>query len=95
MARRQVLCIRKPTYRSNPHQRITHLGGNWGIAFTLMIVTEDEAIRDIQNNINTYHVSVGMRDVNVFISHHNGRPYLRTVTDDTTADNLLSLPTCP
>lgn len=94
MARRQVKCIRKPGTRMNPHQRITHLGGDWGYNGAREVITEDQAIRDIQNHTHTYHVSVGFRDADVFISHHNGNPYLRTVTDDTTVDNLLSLPTC-
>jgi hypothetical protein len=92
---RRVECVNKPTNRSNPHQRITHLGGYWGPYGTRAKVTEDEAIRDIENDWYKYHVVAGGRDVNIFVSSHNGHKYLRTTSDDTTKDNLLSLPECP
>ena len=90
---RQVKCVNKPD-RPSPQQRITHIGGDWGTQGNRIKVTEDNAIRHIEQGIYTYHVKVGSRDVNVYISSHNGRKYLRTVSDDITTDNLLNLPEC-
>lgn len=85
---RQVTCINK-TNRTNPHERIQNIGGTWGK------VSVAEAIVQINNNTFTYHVKVGGYDVKVIVAYHNGNPYLKTVTDTTTTDNLLSLPNCP
>ncbi len=90
---RQIKCINKPL-RQDSHQRITHIGGDWGTYGNRIKITEEEGIRHIEQGIYNYHVKVGNRDVNVFISTHNGRKYLRTTSDDTTVDNLLSLPEC-
>ena len=84
---RQVKCINK-TDRQSRHERIRNLGGDWGI------VSESIAINQIENNIYNYHVRVGTRDVKVIIALHEGRKYLKTETDYTLIDNLLSLKEC-
>lgn len=90
---REVKCINKPD-RESAYQRITHLGGDWGAGGSRIKVTEDDAIKHIESGLYTYHVKTAYRDVNVFVSSNNGRKYLRTTSDDTTKDNLLSLPEC-
>lgn len=89
---RQVTCIKKHD-RQSPYQRITHLGCFWGPRGEKVVITEDEAIDHIQRG-TVYYVKVGMRKVNVFIVHRDGRNYLRTTSDDTVKDNLLSLEEC-
>lgn len=84
---RLVKCINKRD-RQSRHERISHIGGDWGR------ITEDEAIRQIKADPAAYHVRVGTNDVRVIIAKHEGREYLKTESDTTTRDNLLSLPDC-
>jgi uncharacterized protein DUF3892 len=84
---KQVKCINK-TDRPSRHERISHIGGDWGK------ITESEAIRQIKIDTNAYHVNVGGYDVRVIIAVHLGREYLKTQSDSTLVDNLLSLPEC-
>ena len=90
---RQVKCINKSD-RPNRHERITHIGGDWGIGGTRVKITEDQAIRDIELGNYTYHVRVGLYDVKVIVATHLNRKYLKTESDNITVDNLLSLPEC-
>lgn len=89
--RAQVKCINKRNH-SDPHQRIQNIGGytdkQWKIS-------EDEAIRYIDNREWEFFVSVGGRTVDVVVASHLGRRYLKTVADGYSPDNLLSLPECP
>ena len=84
---RQVKCINK-TDRANRHERISHIGGDWGR------ITETEAVRQIKADRSAFHVRVGNNDVRVIIAVHQGREYLKTEADNTIVDNLLSLPEC-
>lgn len=85
---RQVKCINKGD-RFNPHTRITSIGGDeWK-------ETQPNAIRQIQALTHSYWVRVNGNVVNVIVAFHNGNPYLKTESDTTTVDNLLSLPECP
>ena len=58
-------------------------------------LTEDQAIRYIDNKEWEFYVSVNGRTVEVVIASHNGRRYLKTTADGYSPDNLLSLPECP
>ncbi len=95
MARRQVKCIRTK-YAAQPHEYITHIGGDWGYNSARVVITEAEAIKDISTNTHSYFV----RDKNgdeaeVSVVHHpSGKDYLRTQRDLTKADNLSQLPLC-
>jgi Protein of unknown function (DUF3892) len=89
MASLQVTCIRKRGDHYNPHERIEGIGGSgW-------YQTEDSAIADIENRVNSYHVSAGGRTVAVIVAVHSGRKYLKTEADGYSPDNLLALPECP
>jgi hypothetical protein len=90
---RQVKCINKND-RASRHERITHIGGDWGYGGARIKITEAQAITDIENDSYTYHVRVNSFDVSVIIAMHLGRKYLKTASDSTTVDNLLSLPEC-
>jgi hypothetical protein len=88
MASLQVTCIRKRGDHYNPHERIQGIGGSgW-------FQTEDSAISDIENGVNSYYVSVGGRTVALVVATHLGRKYLKTVADGYGPDNLLALPEC-
>jgi hypothetical protein len=95
MARRQVLCIKSLTGASR-HEYITHIGGDWGWNGARIIITEADAIRDIDTYTNSYFVrdSRGDEAEVKIVKHQNGKCYLTTRQDNTPADNLSSLREC-
>ena len=84
---RQVKCINK-TDRTSRYERISHIGADWGK------VAENAAITQIENGIFDYYVQVGLSKAKVIIGTHLGRKYLKTESDTTLIDNLLSLKEC-
>lgn len=87
MADVQVRCINKQP-RMNPHEGITHLGGNgwrW---------TREQVIASIEAKTNTFHTSGlhGRAEIGV-VDGPNGK-YLRTYANGHWNDNLLSLMEC-
>lgn len=92
-SRHEVLCIRK-TDRSNPHERITHIGGRNDDG-TAWKITQEDAIAGIESGQWSFYVSRGGRTVNVVvaISRWNNK-YIKTEADGEQPDNLLSLPEC-
>jgi hypothetical protein len=90
---KQVKCIRKRDHY-NAHERIAAIGGmNWD--GTRWLMTEDEAIRAIERRTEEFYVSVNGTTVEVVVSTHSGRKYLKTAPDGYSPDNLLALPDCP
>ena len=90
-SRHQVSCINKRVH-GDPHERIEYIGGvsdskRWKLS-------ESEAISGIESGKWAFYVSVGGRTVDVIVASHNGRKYLKTVTDGYAPNNLLSLPEC-
>jgi hypothetical protein len=90
MARRKVTCINKRGSHYDPHERISHIG-NFSEGWKL---TEDEAIRAIENYTSSFYTLVNGREAEVVVATHNGRKYLKTTADGYRPDNLLSLPEC-
>lgn len=92
-SRHEVLCINKSD-RTNPHERITHIGGRNGDG-TAWKLTQQDAIAGIDSGKWTFYVSRGGRTVNVIVSTSKyGNKYLKTENDGEQPDNLLSLPEC-
>ncbi len=88
----EIQCINKSN-RSNPHERITHVGGiHEGNRWKL---TEDEAILAIENQRASFYVKQRGLRAEVIVATRSGKKYLKTVADGETPDNLLSLPECP
>jgi hypothetical protein len=90
MARYRVTCIHKRGSHVDPHERIAYIGsdeGNWKLS-------EDEAIRAIENYTSSFYTLVNSREAEVIVATHNGRKYLKTTADGYRPDNLLSLPEC-
>lgn len=84
--RYQITWIRKPSGSHNPHTRIEAVGGpGWSKSATTVI-------NEILQNQNSYFVAVGSREADVEVGIHEGYYYLRTRSDGTPIDNLLSQP---
>jgi Protein of unknown function (DUF3892) len=90
----RVECIRR-TGRSDPHGRISHIGGSNpdGMRWKL---TKEAAIGGLEAGRWSFYVErpVGHR-VDVVVATRLGRKYLKTVADGEGSDNLLALPDCP
>jgi hypothetical protein len=65
-----------------------HDGRRW-------LLDEDTAIREAQLRRYDFYVDMNGRYVEVIVATHNGRKYLKTVTDGYAPNNLLNLPECP
>lgn len=55
---------------------------------------EDAVIEEIENGTGGYFVDVNGKEVKVEVADQEGTKYLRTDADETTENNLLSLPDC-
>lgn len=90
MADVRVTCINKQP-RDNPHEGITHLGGQGGGGWRW---TRQQVVDSINARTNTFYTLVdGNRgDIGVVNGPHG--QYVRTYADGQWNDNLLSLPEC-
>lgn len=92
-SRVEITCINK-TDRTNPHERISHVGGlnpdgkPWKL-------TLNSAITGIEEDKWSFWTQGGGKVANVIIATHNGNKYLKTEADGIQPDNLLKLATCP
>ena len=73
---------------ADPDNRIDSVGGTgW---------QKDEAtvIQDIDSGTESYYTNAAGQRADVVVMRDKGTPYLRTHPDQTTQNNLLSLPSC-
>lgn len=90
----EILCVNK-TDRSNPHERISHVGGVNNDR-TRWRLTQEETIASIETERYAFYVTRGGRTVRVIVAVSRfGHKYLKTEADGEQPDNLLSLPECP
>jgi hypothetical protein len=88
MADATVKCVSKVHHPADPHQGITHLGGDgwrW---------TTAQVIESINLKTNTFHTLVSGRRAEIGVVNAPSGPYLRTYADGVWNDNLLALPVC-
>jgi hypothetical protein len=94
-ARVRIECIRKSD-RTNPHERISAVGGQnqGGSRWRL---SHEEAITGIKNGTYTFYVERPAGHVaNVIVARSaQGYEYLKTANDGEQPNNLLALPECP
>lgn len=87
MADVQVKCINKQS-RNDPHEGITHLGGDgwkW---------TRQQVITSIEEKTNSFFTLVKGNHANVGVVNGPNGKFLRTYADGKWNDNLLALPEC-
>lgn len=87
MADVQVKCINKQP-RNNPHEGITHLGGDgwkW---------TRDMVITSIEAKTNTFFTFVSGKRADIGVINGPNGKYVRTYADGQWSDNLLALYEC-
>jgi hypothetical protein len=91
----RISCINK-TDRTNPHERISNIGGV-NADGTRWKMTESAAIASIETGQYAFYVEqpVGHRVDVVVATSAFGHKYLKTKPDGERPDNLLALPECP
>lgn len=94
MAKTQTItCINKDD-RNDPYESITHVGGKNSDG-TSWKETQQQIIKDIDSGEWEYYVGTGSNRVRVVTAESPyGNRYIKTEADDTTSNNLLSLPEC-
>jgi hypothetical protein len=92
--RHKVSCINKRGNHYDAHERISHIGGINGDN-TRWRLTEDDAIKSIEDKKYEFYVLVNGVSADVIVAKHNGRKYLKTASDGYSPNNLLNLNECP
>ena len=85
-----ITCINKPVSHLDPNTRIAYIGnqsGNWKLS-------EAAAIRRIRSGTDSFYTMVNGLRANIIVAERNGVPYLKTTSDQTRSDNLLSQIEC-
>jgi hypothetical protein len=90
--RHQILCITKSD-RTNPHERITHIGIK-NSEGKIWKITEASAIDRMETDNWTFYVERLGLHVEVIIATRDGQKYLKTRNDGARPDNLLALDEC-
>ena len=90
----EIKCINKQV-RPNPHERITHVGGQEDKQWK---ITQQQAINYIENGEWLFWVKPPGFKESVWVvvaTSLYGNKYVKTASDGQNENNLLSLPECP
>ncbi|MFT7088139.1 MAG: hypothetical protein ACJAZX_001594 [Rickettsiales bacterium] len=90
MSEHEVNAINKPN-RDSIHEYITHIGNN---NYPKWRITREDAIRRIESNSDSFYVADPITRKKAYIGvvrEGMKYPYLRTYSDNTWNNNLLSL----
>ena len=85
----QITCINR-TNSFDAYERIERVGGPEGEGWTLRV---DEIVAHIKEG-TSFWVDVGGQRIDVIITSHSGREYIKTRSDGDSPNSLLSLPEC-
>jgi len=93
-SRFRIICITKPGGPHSTVHHITEVGGFFDGYDTWIQKDVETVIAEIRSGDTEYYVEKDGRKVTVKVAEGGvlRRPYIRTVSDDTTQDNLLELP---
>lgn len=92
-AKYKIQCIKKSD-RSNPHDRITHIGFK-DLDNSLVIITHAEAIERMENGICQFYIDKDGISIDVFVTTTRfWHKYIKTARDGDQPNNLLDLPDC-
>ena len=90
----EIKCINKEN-RENIHERIINIGGI-NADSTRWKISQLNAIKGIEDKKWEFYVGQGIKKVKVIVAvSASGYKYLKTENDNTSTNNLLSLPECP
>jgi hypothetical protein len=92
MANVQINYTHKLPQHYDPHTRIQGVAGDGGGGWYR---TENQVLDDLRTGQNSYYVQIGGHRVSVVRAIHLGHPYIKTVTDGYSPDNLVALPEPP
>ncbi len=97
---RQITCVAKRDALDDPEENIKYVGGVHVPSGYYFMMDQSEVITRIESG-EQFFVEGGGEKAQVIVKTHfppwapQGTKFITTVADDTTADNLLSLPECP
>lgn len=78
------------TDRTNPHERIKFVGGTDSNG-KIWKLSENIVITRINRKICRFYTTGNVKRTEVIVATHKGKEYLKTDSDSTTKNNLLSL----
>ncbi|MBY0435933.1 MAG: DUF3892 domain-containing protein [Cyclobacteriaceae bacterium] len=96
-SKHRISCITKSSTGSEPHERITSIGGinylrdDFNPRWSLSV---ERAISGIESNELEFYIRKQSEVVKVIVAEWKGKKYLKTEKDDDQPDGLLELPEC-
>lgn len=92
-SKHRISCITKSSTGTEPHERITSIGGRLDVspAWSLSI---ERAVQGIEYKEFEFYILRQGEVIKVIVAKWNGHKYLKTENDGDQPDGLLELPEC-